>query len=456
MAPGTDGERANEVARTHTPLGWLTLLANFGYSVYGYYGFAPPPEGMPTDWWHGRTYILDFESMGAYVDDPILGALLYGLPAVVICLATFLTTRSTITRMLSLSFTLTSVLFALVGFAAAPLWVLFSWRFTAVFALMGLSLAAALLAPLLVKSWLRLPWATRFLIYFPIFFGAMAAVRGATGTSEHMTFMMSPWPIFTTLGLATGVLAVSSFLFSTALGVISLSRGTLDIAAAAGLSIAVSIPSIWVALGISELPLQSVLVSSSIAAVLIAVCSIHRGSGDRRTRLLTRGFHVGLAAVLVSVPIFSGHSLAAGDYSVNRYVRAPEVIEALQQHIKSEEFYPDTLEGLVEAGYFERTPKPRIGFDFLEHIGLADEVKYRYNEYGSSFILEFDSSYWVQCSYSGNYYFDDEEFEDEEFQGEESDWSCLDKSPTLIGESPDDPEDEYDDEDQDAEAYEED
>ena len=77
-------------------------------------------------------------------------------------------------------------------------------------------------------------------------------------------------------------------------------------------------------------------------------------------------------------------------------------------------------------------PKPRVGFQFLELIGLADEVKYRYNEYGSSFILEFDASLWTQCSYSGNYYFDEEEEEEVE-EEEEPEWSCLNKSPALFG-----------------------
>jgi hypothetical protein len=155
--------------------------------------------------------------------------------------------------------------------------------------------------------------------------------------------------------------------------------------------------------------------------------------------------------VLVALPIFAGRSLAAGDYTLNRYVRAPLVIEALQQHIESEEFYPETLDGLVEAGYFDQTPKPRIGFGVLETLGLVDEVKYRYNEYGSSFVLEFDSSFWVQCSYSGNYYFeeDEEEFdeEDEDYANEEPVWTCLDKRPALIeegaGEEEDEEEEEY-------------
>ena len=56
--------------RVHAAVGGLTVLINLAYLVVGYYGFAPPPGGMPTDWWHGRTFILDWESMGGYVDAP--------------------------------------------------------------------------------------------------------------------------------------------------------------------------------------------------------------------------------------------------------------------------------------------------------------------------------------------------------------------------------------------------
>jgi MFS family permease len=456
MDPELSGERTPDSAAMHASLGWLTVLAAFGYAIYGYYGFAPPPGGMPTDWWHGRTFILDYETMGGYVDAPIAGTIVFGIPAFAVFLATLFTTRSAIARLLSLSFSLTAILFAAAGFAAGPLWVLFSWRFSAVAFLTGLSLAAAVLSPVLIASWLRIGVTKRLVIYAPIFFGVMASVRGATGTSEHMTFMMSPWPLWTTYGLEAGVMTAAILLFSIAFGVLWISRGRVDAVAALGLILAISLPGAWALFGDSELPTQWALQASLIAACVIAACSIHRGETDRTAELLRRSYHIGLGAVLVAVPVFAGRSLATGDYALNRYIRAPGVIEALQQHIKSEEFYPETLEGLVEAGYFDHSPKPRIGFGWLELIGLSDEVKFRYNEYGSSFVLEFDSRFWVQCSYSGNYYFDDEEEEfdeeDQEYADEEPEWTCLDKRPALIEEESYDEEydeefeEEYDDE----------
>lgn len=439
-----------DAPRNHSPLGWLSVLINAAYAVYGYYGFAPPPGGMPTDWWHGRTFILDFESMGGYVDNPLMGAIVYALPAAVVCAITFYSMRSVIGRLASLWCLLASFLYAASGFAASAPWVLFSWRFTAALELIALSLAATLMSGLLVKSWLRYGAAARALIYLPIFIAIIAAVRGATGTSEQMAFMVSPWPIFTTYGLETGASLVAVFIISIALGLLTLSRGTIDLAAVAGLAIAIACPAIWIGLGESEITFDviSPLFLCALAAALIGACSVVRSDGKRRQALVMRGFHLGLGGVLGFVPIYSGHALAAGDYSYNRFVQAPQVIEALQSHIKKEEFYPEKLADLVEAGYLDEAPKPRTGFALLETLGLADEVKYRYNEYGSSFILEFDARFWVQCAYSGNYYFDEEE-DGEEYEDEEPTWSCLDKSPLLTGgdeAGEEEYEDEYEDE----------
>ena len=78
-----------------------------------------------------------------------------------------------------------------------------------------------------------------------------------------------------------------------------------------------------------------------------------------------------------------------------------------------------------------------------------EPAAYRYNEYGSSFVLEFDSSLWVQCQFSGHYYFDEEEedYEDEEddWEPEEPSWSCLDKRPALLGDDEAGDGDEYGD-----------
>ncbi|MCP5039947.1 MAG: hypothetical protein GY944_02885 [bacterium] len=444
--------------RVHTLLGWLTVAANLAFTGWSYYGYAPPPEGMPTDWWHGRTFILDWESMGAYVDAPLTGAALWTIPAAVICIATFFTTRSAIARLLSLTCAITCFFYAAAGFAAGTVWMLFSWRLTAVMELTALALAATSTSALLAERWLKLGWGPRLFVYVPLFFIIMAAVRGATGTNEALSFGVSPWPILTTFGLDNVVFVLCGLLFATAIGVLALSRDRLDQVARAGLVIAVVLPGLWIQLRLPGLHPWTLFAVTLAVVVMVGAASFFRAS-DSEGGLVGRGFRIALGAALVFVPILSGSALAKGDFAVNRYVLSPVVIEALQAHIKAEEFYPEKLEDLVEGGYVDEAPKPHVGFDVLEQLGLADPVAYRYNEYGSSFVLEFDSSLWVQCQYSGNYYFDDEEEEvyedDEDWEEEESEWSCLDKRPALMGDdsveeegSDDEYQDEYDDAEQ--------
>ena len=448
-------EGSDRQESTHAAAGWLALTANFAYATVIYYGMAPPPGGLPTDWWHGRTFILDMESMGGYVDDPAMGALLVVIPAAVLSVGVFAATRSALARAMALGITISAMIFALVGFAAAFAWEQFSWRMTAVALSSGMALGFAIVAPLLAKSWLRLSGIVRAVLYLPIFFGLMAAVRGATGTSEHMAFLVSPWPIFASFALGSGVVFITGFLFSMSLGVLSLSRGIRGFPALAGFLVAVVIPSIWFDRGVTELTPGIFLSLSAVTAVLIFAATHYRGGGDKVLALQSRSFLLGLGATLAFVPVFSGLVLASGDYVVNRYILGPSVANALQDHIATSDSYPEDLGGLVEAGYFDELPRPRIGFAFLSGLGLADEVKYRYNEYGSSFILEFDSNLWIQCSYSGQFYYDDEEEEDYEDEEDESGWSCLGKAPSLIDESPgdeddddyDDYEDDYDDDD---------
>jgi hypothetical protein len=445
-------EAPNQEQSMSAAVAWLAAANNLAYTTVIYYGVAPPPGGLPTDWWHGRTFILDMESMGGYVDNPAGGALLIGIPAAILSIVVFRFTRSATARALTLGTTIAAMILALLGYAAAYPWENFSWRFTVVAVASGMALGSAIVAPLLAKSWLRLSGVARAAIYLPIFFFLMAAVRGATGTSEYMQFMVSPWPAFTSFALDSGVTLIAGMLFSMSLGVLSLSRGFAGVHSAVGLVIALAIPGIFFHEAVMEATPTWFLGLTVLALLLILAATRYRGNGDKHLALQTRGFLLGLGGALAFFPVFAGHALASGDYVVNRYVRAPKVIEALQAHIVREEFYPESLSDLVEARYYDETPRPRIGFGFLSDLGLDDEVKYRYNEYGSSYVLEFDSSLWIQCSYSGQYYFDDEEEEeyldDEDYEDEKPEWSCLGKAPSLMDASADE-EEEYDDEDYD-------
>lgn len=424
-------------APSRAGLGWLLVLLNLGYVTYGYYGFAPPPDGMPTDWWHGRTFILDWESMGGYVDAPVTGAAIWALPSALLCAVTFAVSRAALPRCLALYCAITSFLYGVAGFAAGSAWMLFSWRFTAVLDSIALALAATFTSALLVGSWLRLSPLVRTLIYLPIFLLIVSVVRGTTGTSEAGSFGVSPWPVFSTFALDNAVFVICGVLFATALGVLSFSRESFDGTSRVGLLAAIVMPAYFAFLRFPEIELAVLFAIAFATTVLIVLASFVR-TAQAEGGLAGRALRIALGAALVFVPILSGSALAEGDYSLNRYVRSPKVIEALQAHIKAEEFYPEKLEDLVEAGYLDAPPRPRIGFAWLELVGLVEPAAYRYNEYGSSFVLEFDSTLWVQCQYSGHYYFDEEEeeYEDDEddWEPEEPEWSCLDKRPALFGE----------------------
>ena len=437
--------------RVHAAVGGLTVLLNLAYLVVGYYGFAPPPGGMPTDWWHGRTFILDWESMGGYVDAPVTGALLWALPSALVCFATFATTRSAIARCLSLYCVIASFLCGAAGFAAGAAWMMFSLHFTMVLDATAFALAATLTSPLLVGSWLRLGMLARIALYLPVAVLIMAIVRGTTGTSESGSFGVSPWPLFTTFGLDNAVFVLCGLLFATALGVLSFSRRDFDSVSRVGLVVAIVLPGYVASLRFPGLELTTLLALAITAAVMIPLASFVRAE-QSEGGLPGRALRIGLGASLVFIPILAGSALARGDFSVNRYVRSPRVIDALQAHIEAEEFYPETLEDLVDAGFLDAAPTPRIGFGLIETLGIVEPAAYRYNEYGSSFVLEFDSSLWVQCQYSGHYYFDEEEYEDEEddWEPDEPTWSCLDKSPALLGEDAEG-DDEYGDEWEDEE-----
>jgi hypothetical protein len=428
----------NEEQPVHTPLGWILVISSLCYATFSYYGLGPPPGGLPTDWWHPRTFMLDWPVVGGWVDRPALGAVVLSLPAILLAVGVFFTTRSAVARAISLSYVFVVLFFGLAGFGAAGAWEFLSWRFTALMELSGLAIGFAIASPLLVRSWLRLPRSLQLVLYLPLFFVLMAAVRGATGTSEHLPFLISPWPTFTAFGLQTGVFVIVGFLFSVSLGVLSLSNGLAGRPLAMlGLLIALALPALWMYFGVVPLGMGAFLAVVAVSAMAIGLAQIGLDGGDRRERLQHRGLHLGLGAALTFLPIFAGGSLATADYALNRHIRAPKVIAALQRHMEQESNYPEHLDQLLEGSYIDEEPVPRIGFAFLSDLGLADEVNYRYNEYGSSYVIEFDSTLWIQCAYSGQYIFPEErdDYSAEELaeMEAESGWSCLAKQPNLFG-----------------------
>ena len=434
--------------KIHTLLGWALAGLNLSIAIYVYYGMGPPPGGLPTKWWHPHSFMLDWSGVGGWVDSPGFGAVMVSAPGMLLTLGTFLTTRSAVARALAISATITTLLFAVCGFSfgLTMAWETLNWRFSWVLVLSGLAVGCTITSPLLVGRWLALPTAAKVAFYVPIFFYLMAAVRGATGTSERMAFLVSPWPIFTAFGLESAVVLVCGVLAAMAIGILSLSHGFSHKALAPlGIVIALMLPGAVLTMVIRDASRPAIVFFTLVTLVALGL-GLWTRNEQRSETLHRRCLHLALASLMIFIPIASGRALANGDYTVNRFVRSPKVIDALQRHIEKEQHFPENLSDLVESGYLDSNPSPRIGFGFLQTLGLAEPAEYRFNEYGSSYVLEFDSTEWVQCSYSGQYYFDDEEEEyGEEDMPEEPSWSCLGKRPSFLAQEPEGEEEEYGD-----------
>jgi hypothetical protein len=91
----------------------------------------------------------------------------------------------------------------------------------------------------------------------------------------------------------------------------------------------------------------------------------------------------------------------------------------------------------VEAGLIDRVPEPRIGFDWLE------DQRFQYQNFGTSYNLEFSATDWVQCAYNPAWSeedWDDEESTTDEPEGGDDEatgtsldesWSCPSRPPEL-------------------------
>ena len=133
---------------------------------------------------------------------------------------------------------------------------------------------------------------------------------------------------------------------------------------------------------------------------------------------------------------------ASGDRGEN--ANAPQtIIDALALHYEEREQYPDELEELIEHGYLAEIPRPKVGFDLLYEPGPYEPLEFHYQSLGSSYVLEFVFTEWVQCAYNppweDDYDYDYEEEEDvdgaasddESGDASEEAWSCPESRPEL-------------------------
>lgn len=451
------GEDRTATAKTPLPaaVGWIGLAALAAYAVFLHQGLGSPPGGWASLWWHPTQYLLLNPTTGGWADVPGRGTLYLSLPSIALSAVVFLGTRSAIARALAVSFTVAGALFCAVGFTAGSTWELFHWRMSVVLFLIALSVGVAVMSPALAAAWLRRgPW-VRWLLYVPIALAVIALMRNATGTDERLTANFSPWPGITVFGLEMGAYTVVGVLFGLAIGLVALSQwGRRPLVVLLGVVAGAVFPAIWFHQRFSNTEAGPLVAMTVLCAIALALASVTRRS-DRGAALARRAGHFALGAFLVIVPIFSGRAWAAADYTVNKFVRARIATDALAEYYAKEGVYPESLSELTERGYLEELPRPRVGFDLLYDIGFLPPVRFSYRGLGSSYVLEFNSTEWVQCAYNppwspaavGGEYEDeyDEEYADEyDDEATEEAWSCPDTRPQLWGNQPEDEYGEYD------------
>ncbi len=365
----------------------LPVALLVGYALLVYHGVGPPPEGRATTWWQPRAFLFDWSVSAALLESPVAALPLLGFPALAGAVFTFRATRSAVLRCLAVTCVLTVLLFTYYGVAAPFVWEFFRWRGSAAMVVLALVVGATATAPLLAGSWLRRGWPLRLALYAPIAFAVIAVERNATGTNPALSFGISPWPV------------VSVF----------------------GIEIAASI-------------LTAIYAGFALALFIYAAAFRREDGGVSRRRARS----IALGAALAGLPLAAGQALANADYRATREGSALELIAALSAYYEREQIYPEDLEELIRTGDLDAIPRPRVGFRFLS------DAHFEYQNFGTSYILEFPATRWVQCAYNPPWTDEDEPLGDApETQAEaeadadedaghlEEAWSCPARPPEL-------------------------
>lgn len=427
---------------------WVLLDALLGYTILIFYGIGPPAEGIAQHWYEPRAFLRDVPGIASLFDG--LGTALASatIPALVLCALVFRGGRSAWARTIAISCVVATALFVFYGVQAPFVWEFFHWRGSAVLALLAFTIGISLAAPLLARSWLRLSWPLRLALYLPFAFAAIAFMRNATGTDQSLRFAISPWPVVPVFGIETATLFITACMAGIAVGVWAIAQRKKDdvhttMRAYGGVIAGITAPGALLELG-SFLDMLAFRVGSgtvllvwsltAVAIIAAAHLGVRRDPARRRER--ARGLAVG--AALLGIPLVSGSAIARYDYHMTRDRDARAIIDALEAYAKEESIYPDDLEELVTSKHLESVPAPSIGFGFLY------DDPFRYQSFGTSYLLEFPAPRWVECAYTPPY--EDEDYDDEEDGAEASSdeavagaedesldesWSCPSKPPEL-------------------------
>jgi hypothetical protein len=426
----TDPQTPPAAARGRAALGWALTGLALVWAAFLHHGLGPYPDGA-LEPWSPREFLLRQSWITPFEESPALGVAAFSLPAALLFAAAVWLTRSAVARTLALAAVFASALFAFYGLRepGPSIWNFFGWRGSAVMAGLALLLAATVNAPLLARSWLRLPTAGRVAVYLPVLIGGIMMMRNVTGTDPTLRFAISPWPVVPLFGAKIGSVAVLGVIAGMAFAAWSFAAGGAA-RRIGGVVVALLIPALWFKAWHGSFPTRGMMAMTVVAAVFVAA-SLWAGRSDALT---LRARHLAWGFLLALVPLAVGEAWANFDYTRTREGTARVVIDALAEYYDAQQEYPEELSQLVEGGYLERVPKPQIGFSFIE------SQEFQYQSFGTSYNLEFSSPDWVQCAYNPAWSEDYDDYEDEEEEAaepviEEAEAESEDEEETSLGES---------------------
>jgi hypothetical protein len=412
-------------------LGLCLLLALIAFAATVHHGVGPPGTGFSQRWYAPTGFFFESEILSAWLSSPRLAFASFGGAGLLLTTGVLLASRSALAAALALASLAAVALFLFYGLIAPGPWRFFGWRGSASLVLVALCFGFSAAAPALARSWLRLAWPLRIAVYLPFAAFVVGFLCNATGTDPQLSFAISPWPVVPVFGLESGALFLAAGWGGTAIAVGGLARNARPGAAALAVAAGIAVPALllWTGSTLGLFPFQvrpPLLLALALGCGLAIAVAASLRLADRGPALRRRARRLAVGAALIAVPLCAGQAWAFFDYQVTREVRARRIIDALVAWVQREEFYPESLEQLVESGDLEQLPRPAIG------IASGGDEGFRYQSFGSSYLLEFTATRWVQCAYTPAPIYgedeDPEEYADEDL-GES--WSCPSRPPEL-------------------------
>jgi hypothetical protein len=430
-APGERRASAGPELRALRALGWLLLAGLVGFAALVHRGIGPAGTGFQQSWYEPTGFFFESELFSALLDPPGLAFASLGGLAALLAAAVLLASGSALAKALALSAVAAVLLFLFYGLFAPSPWQFFAWRGSAALVLVAHCFGFAAAAPALAESWLRLSWPARIAVYLPFAAFAIGFVCNTTGTDPELLFAISPWPVVSVFGLETCALFLAAGWIGTAIAVAGMGRAASRGAALLALLAGLAVPGLLLLAG-SQLGLlpfgvrPRLVVGVAIGCALAIAAAATLRLADRGPALQRRARRLAVGAALVALPLCAGQAWAFFDYQLTREVRAQQIIDALADYVEREELYPETLAELVQARDLDEVPQPSIG------IGPISDEGFRYQSFGTSYLLEFTATRWVQCAYTPAPIYEEDE-DPEEYADEDlgESWSCPSRPPEL-------------------------